>query len=225
MALCTSWSRSRPPPPRPEPRPSFATHRPVLFGPRHASLCEQAGGYLAALPCCHAYRTHLCRRVARSLRQRSGHHHDRGAHHLPRDPPRHDRRDTLHGTFVPDPYRWLENDTSAETADWVKRQNAVTDAYLAKIPFRQAIADRYEELFNYPKVAPAQGGRPLLPLQEQCPAEPERPTCARASMARTRCSSTPTRSIPDGTTSIDLMSSSMDDRYIAVNVQKAGSDW
>ncbi|MCB0785503.1 MAG: S9 family peptidase, partial [Flavobacteriales bacterium] len=60
--------------------------------------------------------------------------------------------DTLHGAFVPDPYRWLENDTSAETADWVKRQNAVTDAYLAKIPFRQAIADRYEELFNYPKV-------------------------------------------------------------------------
>jgi hypothetical protein len=35
--------------------------------------------------------------------------------------------DTLHGTFVADPYRWLENDTSAETADWVKRQNAVTD--------------------------------------------------------------------------------------------------
>jgi prolyl oligopeptidase len=45
--------------------------------------------------------------------------------------------DTLHGTWVADPYRWLENDTSAETADWVKRQNAVTKAILAKIPFRE----------------------------------------------------------------------------------------
>jgi prolyl oligopeptidase len=62
---------------------------------------------------------------------------------------------TLHGTFVADPYRWLENDTSAETAEWVKRQNAVTNAYLAKIPFRKAIAKRYEELFNFPKLGGA----------------------------------------------------------------------
>ncbi|MCU0319110.1 MAG: S9 family peptidase, partial [Flavobacteriales bacterium] len=44
--------------------------------------------------------------------------------------------DSLHGTWVADPYRWLENDTSAETAEWVKAQNAVTNAFLAKIPFR-----------------------------------------------------------------------------------------
>ena len=48
--------------------------------------------------------------------------------------------DSLHGAWVADPYRWLENDTSAETADWVKRQNAVTNAYLEKIPFRSALA-------------------------------------------------------------------------------------
>jgi prolyl oligopeptidase len=60
--------------------------------------------------------------------------------------------DTLHGTWVADPYRWLENDTSAETADWVKRQNAVTQAHLATVPFRDAIAKRYEELYNFPKV-------------------------------------------------------------------------
>ncbi|MBP6391418.1 MAG: S9 family peptidase, partial [Flavobacteriales bacterium] len=61
--------------------------------------------------------------------------------------------DTLHGTFVSDPYRWLENDTSAATKAWVDGQNAVTNAFLEKIPFRKDIAKRYEELFNFPKVS------------------------------------------------------------------------
>ena len=59
--------------------------------------------------------------------------------------------DDYFGTKVADPYRWLENDTSAETADWVKRENEVTQAYLADIPFRDSIAKRYEEILNFPK--------------------------------------------------------------------------
>ena len=47
--------------------------------------------------------------------------------------------DTLFGTAVADPYRWLENDTAKETADWVKAENEVTFGYLEKIPFRDAI--------------------------------------------------------------------------------------
>ena len=42
--------------------------------------------------------------------------------------------DTYFGTQVADPYRWLENDTSEATAAWVKAENAVTDAYLKRIP-------------------------------------------------------------------------------------------
>jgi prolyl oligopeptidase len=45
-----------------------------------------------------------------------------------------DHVDTYHGTRVADPYRWLEDDTSAETAAWVEAQNKVTFAYLDKIP-------------------------------------------------------------------------------------------
>ncbi len=59
--------------------------------------------------------------------------------------------DNYFGTAVADPYRWLENDTSAETAAWVKAQNEVTNGYLNQIPFRDAIRKRYTELFNYEK--------------------------------------------------------------------------
>ncbi len=44
-----------------------------------------------------------------------------------------DHADTLFGTIVADPYRWLEDDMSEETAQWVKEQNSVTFGYLEKI--------------------------------------------------------------------------------------------
>ena len=68
--------------------------------------------------------------------------------------------DTYFGVEVPDPYRWLEDDRSPETAEWVKAQNEVTFAYLKKIPYRDKIKKRLEELLNYERVyAPARHGR------------------------------------------------------------------
>ena len=61
-------------------------------------------------------------------------------------------KDGYFGTVVADPYRWLENDTSAETGTWVKAENEVTQNYLAQIPFRNAIEKRFENLFNYEKL-------------------------------------------------------------------------
>ena len=70
-----------------------------------------------------------------------------------------DHVDTYHGVTVPDPYRWLEDDTSAETAAWVEAQNKVTFAYLQKIPFRKSLTDRIIALNNYEKVsAPSRKG-------------------------------------------------------------------
>ncbi len=59
--------------------------------------------------------------------------------------------DDYFGVKVADPYRWLEDDNSAETAAWVAAQNEVTHEYLSKIPYRQAVRDRLAELWNYPK--------------------------------------------------------------------------
>ena len=61
--------------------------------------------------------------------------------------------DTFFGTQVPDPYRWLEDDMSEETADWVKKQNEVTFNYLANIPFRDKLAKRLSQLINYERVS------------------------------------------------------------------------
>jgi len=51
-------------------------------------------------------------------------------------------KDTYFGTIVEDPYRWLEDDESAETKAWVKDQNEVTQSYMAQIPFKTAIKER-----------------------------------------------------------------------------------
>ena len=60
--------------------------------------------------------------------------------------------DEYFGVKVSDPYRWLENDTSAETAAWVEAENKVTNAYLKKIPFRKKLLNRLTELANYEKI-------------------------------------------------------------------------
>ncbi|MEO9004064.1 MAG: prolyl oligopeptidase family serine peptidase [Ginsengibacter sp.] len=62
-----------------------------------------------------------------------------------------DQEDTYFGTIVKDPYRWLEDDNSAETKAWVKKENKVTDDYLSKIPFRDQVRSKLKSSWNYAK--------------------------------------------------------------------------
>lgn len=64
-----------------------------------------------------------------------------------------DSVDTYFGERVSDPYRWLENDTAKETADWVRSENEVTFAYLNSIPYRDKIKKRIETLYNYERLS------------------------------------------------------------------------
>src|SRR5205814_808522 len=57
--------------------------------------------------------------------------------------------DTLYGTPVSDPYRWLENTDAAETHAWVEAENCVTFGYLGTIPERDSIRSRLTQLWNY----------------------------------------------------------------------------
>src|SRR5688572_4652135 len=70
-----------------------------------------------------------------------------------------DHVDVYHGTKVPDSYRWLEDDTSADTAKWVEAQNKVTFGYLEQIPFRKQLFTRLQRLYDYAKYsAPSRKG-------------------------------------------------------------------
>jgi len=64
-------------------------------------------------------------------------------------PRKADVSDNYFGTNVADPYRWMENDTTAEVNEWVKAENKVTQDYLAQIPYRKAIHDRLTDIWNY----------------------------------------------------------------------------
>lgn len=65
--------------------------------------------------------------------------------------------ETLHGVEITDPYRWLEDQESAETRDWITRQNAYTDAVLAMHPEGERFTARLTELMNTDQV-----GTPLF---------------------------------------------------------------
>src|SRR5260370_39780556 len=59
--------------------------------------------------------------------------------------------DDYNGVKVEDPYRWLEDDNSEDTKAWVKEENKATVDYLSKIPYRDKIKKRMEEMWNYPR--------------------------------------------------------------------------
>lgn len=137
-----------------------------------------------------------------------------------------DTVDVYFGTEVADPYRWLEDDNSAETAAWVTAQNEVTDAYLAKIPYRDQIRERLTALWNYPRygVPFKKGGyyfffkndgiqnQSVLYIQDSLKGE------ARVFLDPNKLSA-------DGTTSLGTYSVSKDGKYFAYAISKAGSDW
>lgn len=134
--------------------------------------------------------------------------------------------DEYFGTKVNDPYRWLENDTSAETGNWVKAQNEVTQNYLNQIPFRSAIRERYESLFNYEKFsAPSREGKYIYysknsGLQNQAVVYRELITGSEPEVFLD-----PNGFSPDGTTSLAGLSFSNDGTMAAYNISEGGSDW
>ncbi len=136
-----------------------------------------------------------------------------------------DKVDSYFETKISDPYRWLEDDRSTETADWVKAQNQVTFGYLSAIPFRNTIKERMEKLWNYEKVsAPFKEGKYTYyyknnGLQNQS-------VLYRKDAAGTEeLFLDPNTFSKDATTSLDAVSFSKDGSLCAYSISEAGSDW
>jgi prolyl oligopeptidase len=134
--------------------------------------------------------------------------------------------DDYHGTRVEDPYRWLEDDNSEETAAWVASQNAVTFAYLRELPHREPLRARLTQLWNRPRYSTPfkRGGRyfffkndglqnqPVLYVQESLDAEP-------------RVLLDPNAFSYDGTVALGDVSISDDGTLLAYSLSESGSDW
>ena len=134
--------------------------------------------------------------------------------------------DDYFGTPVADPYRWLEDDNSEATAAWVRAENAVTDRYLAQIPFRKAIRQRLTELWNYPKQGiPSRHGDAWYwfyndGLQNQSVLDR-----ADAPDGEGEVFLDPNSLSDDGTVALSAVSFSEDGNYCAYSVAASCSDW
>lgn len=133
--------------------------------------------------------------------------------------------DTYFGTKVPDPYRWLEDDKSEETATWVKEQNKVTFGYLEAIPYREEIKNRLEKMWNYEKyTAPIKEGDYTYfsrnnGLQNQFVVYRQKDN------GETEIFLDPNTFSADGTTSLGEMEFSDDGSKVAWSISEGGSDW
>ncbi|MCE2723392.1 MAG: prolyl oligopeptidase family serine peptidase [Burkholderiales bacterium] len=137
-----------------------------------------------------------------------------------------DHTDTYHGTVVTDPYRWLEDDNSAETKAWVKAQNAVTDKFLEAMPQRMPVRKIYTELYNFERygLPSKEGGRYFWSrndgLQQQSVIY-----MAKSLADKPVVAIDPNQFAKDGTVALTGMKVSRNGRYAAYGKAVAGSDW
>ena len=136
-----------------------------------------------------------------------------------------DKVDSYFETKIPDPYRWLEDDRSTETADWVKAQNQLTFGYLNSIPFRNAIKERMEKLWNYEKVsAPFKEGKYTYYYKNNG-LQNQSVLYRKDNSGKEELFLDPNTFSKDATTSLDAVSFSKDGSLCAYSISEAGSDW
>lgn len=131
------------------------------------------------------------------------------------------------GVKVEDPYRWLEDDKSEETKNWVTAQNKITFDYLEKIPYRDKFKNRLEKLWNFETMkSPFQKGdnyfffkndglqnQDILYMQNSLEEDPE-------------ILIDPNKLSNDGTVAMQSdVAISKDGKYIAYQISRGGSDW
>lgn len=134
--------------------------------------------------------------------------------------------DNYHGVDVPDPYRWLEDESSSDTARWIEDQNKVTFSYLNSIPFREKMRERVEALYDYPRYSsPSRRGeyyifskneglqnQSVLYIQKGLDGKPE-------------VLLDPNKFSQDGTSRLGAFSLSKDGKTAVYGISKGGSDW
>ncbi|WP_371514451.1 prolyl oligopeptidase family protein [Myroides sp. N17-2] len=136
-----------------------------------------------------------------------------------------DVKDTYFGVEVADPYRWLEDDRSEETAAWVKAENQVTFDYLGQIPFREDLKKQMEEAWNYEKIgAPFKEGKYTYFFKNDG-LQNQSILYRKDAAGKEEVFLDPNQFSKDGTTSLGSVDFSEDGSKVAYAISEGGSDW
>lgn len=135
--------------------------------------------------------------------------------------------DAYFGTRVPAPYQWMENLTDPQLRQWVEAENALTNAYLAKIPVRGWIDHRLSELWNYSREhTPFQLGNGTLFFHRNSGLQNQSVVYVQdSSTARPHVLLDPNKLSSDGSIALGGDQPSPNGKYLAYALSKGGSDW
>tara|TARA_B000000475_G_scaffold269357_1_gene263195 strand:- start:86 stop:2248 length:2163 start_codon:yes stop_codon:yes gene_type:complete len=133
--------------------------------------------------------------------------------------------DTYYGNEIIDNYRWLEDDLSKETGEWVDNQNQTTFNYLEKIPYREELKNRLKNLWDYEKVsAPFKHGQYTYVFKNSG-LQNQRVLYRSGNDLQQELFLDPNKFSEDGTTSLAGLSFSKDGSLLSYSISESGSDW
>ncbi|EIU6867718.1 TPA: S9 family peptidase [Vibrio parahaemolyticus] len=133
--------------------------------------------------------------------------------------------DTYFGYDIADPYRWLEDDRSEETAQWVSGQNSVTFDFLGQIPYRQQIRDLVANSQNYEKYSQPFVRGDYTYFYKNDGLQNQSVLYRRKGEGEAEVFLDPNTFSEEGTTSLGEVSFSKDYRLVAYSISEGGSDW
>ena len=136
-----------------------------------------------------------------------------------------DHVDTYFGEKLNDPYRWLEDDRSAETEAWVKAQNEVTYGYLEQIPYRNQLKARMEQLWNYEKISAPFIEGDFTYFFKNNGLQNQSVLYRKDKSGKEEIFLDPNTFSKDGTTSLGGINFSKDGSLVAYAISEGGSDW
>lgn len=134
--------------------------------------------------------------------------------------------DVYYGQKVEDPYRWLENDTSAATNAWVKAQNEVTFDYLNKLPLKNWFKERLTQVWNYEKQGIPSVNGPYITYYKNDGLQNQSILYIKDTRTgKEEVLIDPNKLSKDGTVALGGVAFSKNHKYIAYTVSASGSDW
>lgn len=137
-----------------------------------------------------------------------------------------DTVDSYFGQQIADPYRWLENDTSTETTQWVNAQNQVTFDYLETIPYRDQLKERLTQIWNYARYStPFKRGEAYFFFKNNGLQNQDVLFYQKDSDSEVEMLLDPNTLSEDGTVALASQEVSNDGKYLAYALATGGSDW